>query len=124
MTLLYENCFLVHRRSMHCCSGCTFVHLSVRSPIDGQGHISRSTRYPKTDMPGLVLSSPAALGFSIPPNEQHATSVSLPTWLDCTDYEKGHARVVDAMQIGYPRFFVNKIITKVRSCVESCTQNI
>jgi len=66
-------------------------------------------------MPGLASSSPTALGFSIPANDEHATSVSLPTWEDCTDYEKGSARVVNAMQIGYPRFFVNKLILKV-SC--------
>jgi cystathionine gamma-synthase len=55
----------------------------------------------------------APLGFPIPLGEEHAVSVSLPMWEDVCDYERGAARVVDAMQIGYPRFFVHKIIQQV-----------
>jgi cystathionine gamma-synthase len=57
--------------------------------------------------------SATPLGFSIPEGEPHAVSVSLPKWEDVCDYERGAARVVEAMQIGYPRFFVNKIIQQV-----------
>jgi len=53
------------------------------------------------------------LGQAIPSGEVHAVSVSLPTWEDCCDYERGSPRVVNAMQIGYPRFFVHKSIQEV-----------
>jgi cystathionine gamma-synthase len=42
----------------------------------------------------------------------HAVSVSLPTWRDNVDYEEGAPRVVNAMQTGYPRFFVHRRIQK------------
>jgi cystathionine gamma-synthase len=54
------------------------------------------------------------LGKPIPAFTEHAISVSLPTWLDNVGYEEGEARVVDAMQSGYPRFFIHLNIKKVR----------
>jgi hypothetical protein len=54
------------------------------------------------------------LGHSIPYLTPHAVSVSLPTWQDNVGYEEGDKRVVDAMQTGYPRFFVHRSIQKVR----------
>ena len=62
------------------------------------------------------LSSPpgsAPLGASIP-DLPHALSVSLPTWKDNVDWAEGNARVVDVMSTGYPRFFVQRNIQKVR----------
>jgi cystathionine gamma-synthase len=56
-----------------------------------------------------------ALGRPIPDNTPHAVSVSLPTWRDVVGYEEGDRRVIDAMQTGYPRFFLNKNIQKVRT---------
>lgn len=52
-----------------------------------------------------------SVGTSIPANMPHAVSVSLPKWQDNVDYEEG--RLTDVMQIGYPRFFINKSIQKV-----------
>lgn len=57
------------------------------------------------------------LGYSIPYLTPHAVSVSLPTWRDNVGYEEGDKRVVDAMQTGYPRFFVHRSIQKVRSAL-------
>ena len=54
--------------------------------------------------------SPQSLGRPIPLDE-HAVSVSLPTWADVVGYEEGEKRVTDSMQIGYPRF-------KVHACIE------
>ena len=54
------------------------------------------------------------MGFSIPYLTPHAVSVSLPTWRDNVGYEEGEKRVVEAMQTGYPRFFVHRSIQKVR----------
>lgn len=56
------------------------------------------------------------LGHSIPYLTPHAVSVSLPTWRDNVGYEEGDKRVVDAMQTGYPRFFVHRSIQKVSFC--------
>lgn len=53
------------------------------------------------------------LGYSIPYLTPHAVSVSLPKWEDNVDYEEGRKRVVDAMQTGYPRFFVHRSIQAV-----------
>ena len=55
-------------------------------------------------------SYPQSLGRPIPLDE-HAVSVSLPTWADVVGYEEGEKRVTDCMQIGYPRF-------KVHACIE------
>jgi hypothetical protein len=53
---------------------------------------------------------PQSLGRPIPLDE-HAVSVSLPTWADVVGYEEGEKRVTDSMKIGYPRF-------KVHACIE------
>lgn len=53
-----------------------------------------------------------SVGTSIPANMPHAVSVSLPKWQDNVDYEEG--KLTDVMEIGYPRFFINKTIQKVR----------
>ncbi|OBT83560.1 hypothetical protein VE02_06947 [Pseudogymnoascus sp. 03VT05] len=54
---------------------------------------------------------PAAVGETIPANTSHAVSVSLPTWKANVAYEEGEPWVIDNMKTGYPRFFVNKLIT-------------
>ncbi len=43
------------------------------------------------------------LGYPIP-DDPHAVSVSLPTWDAVIGYEEGKPDVVNAMQLGYPRF--------------------
>ena len=56
------------------------------------------------------FASPQPLGRPLPLDE-HAVSVSLPTWADVVGYEEGDKRVTDLMKIGYPRF-------KVHACIE------
>ena len=56
------------------------------------------------------------LGDTIPAFTEHAISVSLPTWADNVGYEEGEERVLNAMQTGYPRFFVHLNIRKVSNC--------
>ncbi|KAH9074310.1 PLP-dependent transferase [Lactarius deliciosus] len=58
------------------------------------------------------------LGNPIPAFTEHAISVSLPTWGDNVGYEEGEARVIDAMQSGYPRFFINLDIRKLSTLLE------
>jgi cystathionine gamma-synthase len=57
------------------------------------------------------------LGNTIPAFTEHAISVSLPKWADNVGYEEGESRVLNAMQTGYPRFFIHLNIRKVsNSC--------
>jgi cystathionine gamma-synthase len=56
---------------------------------------------------------PSQLGSTIPANEPHAVSVTLPKWKDNIDYEEGASRVTSKMQVGYPRFFIHPTIQKV-----------
>jgi cystathionine gamma-synthase len=37
------------------------------------------------------------------PLDEHAVSVSIPTWGDVIGYEEGDRGVLEAMKIGYPR---------------------
>ena len=60
-----------------------------------------------------VCSGKELLGAPIPYGNIHAVSVSLPTWEDNVGWASGDSRVVDAMQTGYPRFFVARNIQKV-----------
>ena len=60
--------------------------------------------------------SPQSLGRPIPLDE-HAVSVSLPTWADVVGYEEGEKRVTDSMRIGYPRF-------KVHACIEKLIESV
>ncbi|KAH8428908.1 cystathionine gamma-synthase [Aspergillus melleus] len=52
-------------------------------------------------------------GGTVPPNTDHAVSVSLPTWKDNVAYEEGEPWLVSKMQCGYPRFFVHPIIQEL-----------
>ncbi|KAJ6086933.1 hypothetical protein N7467_005847 [Penicillium canescens] len=54
-----------------------------------------------------------ALGGTVPPNTDHAVSVSLPTWRTNVGYEEGEDWVMTKMKCGYPRFFVHPIIQKL-----------
>ncbi|EYE96308.1 cystathionine gamma-synthase [Aspergillus ruber CBS 135680] len=50
------------------------------------------------------------VGGPVPPNTDHAVSVSLPTWEANVAYEEGAEWIAKKMQCGYPRFFVHPII--------------
>ncbi|KAJ5152859.1 Cystathionine gamma-synthase [Penicillium canariense] len=54
-----------------------------------------------------------AIGGPVPPNTDHAVSVSLPTWRATVGYEEGADWVVSKMQCGYPRFFVHPRIQQL-----------
>ncbi|KAL5332645.1 pyridoxal phosphate-dependent transferase [Aspergillus crustosus] len=53
------------------------------------------------------------IGGPVPPNTDHAVSVSLPTWEANVAYEEGEQWLVKKMQCGYPRFFVHPIIQEL-----------
>ena len=51
------------------------------------------------------------------PDSPHAVSVCLPLWEHNVGYEEGDASVIDRMQAGYPRFFVNPLVADLfREC--------
>ena len=52
------------------------------------------------------------------PNSIHAVSVSLPKWADVVGYEEGEKRVIDALQLGYPRFVYHPLVRKVFALAE------
>ncbi|KAF8269484.1 PLP-dependent transferase [Lactarius quietus] len=65
-----------------------------------------------------MASSEIPVGNPIPAFTEHAISVSLPKWADNVAYEEGEARVIDAMQSGYPRFFIQLNIRKLSAHLE------
>ncbi|NWJ53034.1 MAG: PLP-dependent transferase [Bacteroidetes bacterium] len=56
-------------------------------------------------------------GTSIPIDNPHAVSVSLPTIADVIGYESKNPYVMQKLQSGYPRFFMNKLIHKVQHSI-------
>lgn len=52
-------------------------------------------------------------GQSIPLNNPHAVSVSLPKMADIIGYEEGDVSIIGKMEAGYPRFFRNKYVQKL-----------
>eukprot|EP01031_Cornospumella_fuschlensis_P039905 gene39905-48592_t len=50
------------------------------------------------------------LGASLPANEFHAVSVSLPLWEHVVGYEEGKREVTSLMRCGYPRFRINDAV--------------
>ena len=53
------------------------------------------------------------LGKSLPQNNPHAVSVSLPKLEDVIGYEENLPEVIRQMENGYPRFFKNKLVEKL-----------
>ncbi|KAH9018724.1 PLP-dependent transferase [Lactarius pseudohatsudake] len=58
------------------------------------------------------------LGSPIPAFTEHAITASIPTWENNVAYKAGEVRVVDAMQTGYPRFFINLDVRKLSVLLE------
>lgn len=56
------------------------------------------------------------LGAAIPTDE-HACSVSLPTWSSVVGYEEGHAHVTNALSTGYPRFVYHSYVVQLMQAV-------
>lgn len=53
------------------------------------------------------------------PNSLHAVSVNLPKWADVVGYEEGEKRVIDALQLGYPRFVYHPLIRKLFAAADA-----
>jgi cystathionine gamma-synthase len=56
-------------------------------------------------------------GSSIPVDNPHAVSVSLPTIAEVIGYEDKIPAVMQKLQSGYPRFYINKLIQKVQHSI-------
>lgn len=57
------------------------------------------------------------VGESIPPQTEHAVSVSLPTWEANVGYEEGDPNIINKLTTGYPRFFIHLYIKKLCSLI-------
>ncbi|MCF6129129.1 PLP-dependent transferase [Flavobacterium sp. AS60] len=57
-------------------------------------------------------------GFSLPLQNPHAVSVSMPLLQNVIDYEEGDETAIAKMQSGYPRFFQNKLVKKLLGFVK------
>ncbi|KAK4464977.1 putative cystathionine gamma-synthase/beta-lyase [Cladorrhinum samala] len=53
------------------------------------------------------------LGEPLPPNNPHAVSVHLPTWRDNIGWAEREQRVIEAMNTGYPRFFIPRVVIEL-----------
>lgn len=56
------------------------------------------------------------LGFPLPEDE-HACSVSLPTWSAVVGYEEGNPDVVKSMKCGYPRFVYHPYVLRLMETI-------
>ncbi|KJZ77635.1 hypothetical protein HIM_02812 [Hirsutella minnesotensis 3608] len=52
----------------------------------------------------------ARLGEPLPQGDEHAVSVSLPTWADTEGWAKRDPEILSQLQAGYPRFYVPLIV--------------
>jgi len=52
---------------------------------------------------------PKEVGETIPANEVHAVSVTLPTWESNVAYEEGKDWVKSKMKSGYPRYLFREL---------------
>lgn len=57
-------------------------------------------------------------GETIPFENPHAVSVSLPKIQDVIDYEEGKLQVIDKMKSGYPRFFQNQFVKQLTQYIK------
>lgn len=58
------------------------------------------------------FAKPEDLGLAIPDSD-HAVSVCLPTWKDVIGYEEGEDRVLDELELGYPRFVEHPFVAEL-----------
>lgn len=56
---------------------------------------------------------PIPFGCSLPLQNPHAVSVSMPLLQNVIDYEEGDEQAISRMQSGYPRFFRNRLVDKL-----------
>lgn len=52
------------------------------------------------------------------PDSPHATSVTLPCWDHVVGYEEGRPEIVEAMQLGYPRFVLHPQVAELFAALE------
>ena len=67
---------------------------------------------PSSSLPPLPTAS-QPMGFPLP-RDEHACSVSLPTWSSVVGYEEGNQAVTSAMLCGYPRFVYHPYIQQLQ----------
>lgn len=61
-------------------------------------------------------------GVSLPIDNPHAVSVSMPLLQNVIDYEEGNKETILQMESGYPRFFQNKFVRKLENYIRKENQ--
>ncbi|KAK6860732.1 PLP-dependent transferase [Apiospora arundinis] len=57
------------------------------------------------------------LGYPLPPDDNHAVSVSMPTWRDTEGWAQRDPAVLSKLQTGYPRFYVPHLVRELAKCL-------
>ena len=86
----------------------------LRRPLSAVAKNDETTTT-NNNLPPLPTGS-QPLGAPMPVDE-HACSVSLPTWASVVGYEEGNPAVVTAMQCGYPRFVYHPYLLQLMKYV-------
>ncbi|GMF54350.1 unnamed protein product [Phytophthora fragariaefolia] len=70
-------------------------------------------------IPPMSPLTPQPLGVSLPPQDAHALSVSMPDWAHVVGYEEARPEVLRAMACGYPRFFRHPLVVALTQRVQT-----
>eukprot|EP00039_Didymoeca_costata_P013337 m.201486 g.201486 ORF g.201486 m.201486 type:complete len:1006 (+) comp15744_c0_seq10:222-3239(+) len=65
-----------------------------------------------------VGSGALPFGVSLPPRDEHAVGVSMPSWEDVIAYEEGSASHHERLQAGYPRFVYLNPVKELHAAAE------
>lgn len=55
------------------------------------------------------------------PNDDHATSVSMPLWKHVCGYEEGDTAVIEALAVGYPRFVYHPYVSQLSELIAAAS---
>ncbi len=94
-------------------------HDAARSLGNTSGEVNLSTSSRQADVPLVDCDLPFCskeLGAPLPFDE-HACSVSLPTWCSVVGYEEGDKETVMALKTGYPRFVYHTYVLQLMEVV-------
>lgn len=89
---------------------------SLEDTDEGSPTSADRASYSKIDSERFLPRSSQPLGHPMPVDE-HACSVSLPTWSSVVGYEEGDPAVTSAMKCGYPRFVYHPYVLQLMIAV-------
>ena len=82
----------------------------------------------RTDTLNIPIENPLPncnqpLGVPLP-RDEHACSVSLPTWSSVVGYEEGDSNIISALATGYPRFVYHPYVVQLMQAVLEMHGNV